>query len=109
MAGPLDLTNLAADIKSRNDEASYLNNLLSELFATLNPGFISPKSSVTETALKRHGSLRRVSHLDPAEIYAEQIKILDLALERLEDSFGGTASAVRPLMTMARSWPVNSS
>ena len=26
----LDLTNLAADIKSRNDEASYLNNLLSE-------------------------------------------------------------------------------
>ena len=47
------------------------------------------------------------SNLTPAEIYAEQIKILDLALERLEDSSGARASAVQPSMTMARSWLVN--
>ena len=33
----LDLTNLAADIKSRNDEASYLNNLLSEFIRNFEP------------------------------------------------------------------------
>ena len=33
----LDLTNLAADIKSRNDEASYLNNLLREFIRNFGP------------------------------------------------------------------------
>ena len=86
----LDLTNLAADIKSRNDEASYLNNLLSEFIRNFEPRLHIAEVQRYGDRIEAARIAPESSNLTPAEIYAEQIKILDLALERLEDSFGGT-------------------
>ena len=86
----LDLTNLAADIKSRNDEASYLNNLLSEFIRNFEPRLHIAEVQRYGDRIEAARIAPESSNLTPAEIYAEQIKILDLALERLEDAFGGT-------------------
>ncbi|MBL21572.1 MAG: hypothetical protein CMJ37_01830 [Phycisphaerae bacterium] len=86
----LDLTNLAADIKSRKDEASYLNNLLSEFIRNFEPRLHIAEVQRYGDRIEAARIAPESSNLSPAEVYAEQIKILDLALERLEDAFGGT-------------------
>ncbi len=86
----LDLTNLGADIKRRTDEASYLNNLLSEFIRNFEPRLHIAEVQRYEERIEAARIAPESSNLSPAEVYAEQIKILDLALERLEDSFGGT-------------------
>ena len=64
----LDLTNLAADIKSRNDEASYLNNLLSEFIRNFEPRLHIAEVQRYGDRIEAARIAPESSNLTPAEI-----------------------------------------
>jgi len=95
----LDLTNLRGEIKTREDEKSYLSTLLQEYARNF-------ESRLHITELQRYASELRAAKmahenttLAPEEIIAAQATLLATSLARLEDAVGGTrfdGTAVNP-------------
>lgn len=85
----LDLGNLRNEIKSRQDEASYLSNLLGEYGRNF-------ESRLHIAELQRYGNAVRNarlatenSNLTPEQVYAAQANVLSVSLDRLEAALGG--------------------
>ncbi|QHI70040.1 MotA/TolQ/ExbB proton channel family protein [Tichowtungia aerotolerans] len=85
----LDLTNLRSEIKSREQEKSYLANLLSEYIRNF-------ESRLHITELNRYNDVLESAKLAPQnsnlsdlEIYQAQAALVAASLERLEKGLGG--------------------
>jgi biopolymer transport protein ExbB len=86
----LDLSNLRSEIKTRQDEADYLSNLLSEYLRNFESGL-----HISE--LQRYADSVEEAKLAPenremmqGEVFAAQAQVLDRSLDRLEGALGGT-------------------
>lgn len=95
----LDLSNLRSEIKSRQEEATYLSNLLGEYIrnfeSRLHIAEIQRYRESLDTALLAPEN----SNLTEEEVYAAQTTMLSVSLERLHEALGGTTfdgSAVDP-------------
>ena len=85
----LDLTNLRSEIKSREQEKSYLSNLLGEYIRNF-------ESRLHITELHRYESVLESAKLAPEnnnlsdlEIYQAQAALVSASLERLDNALGG--------------------
>lgn len=85
----LDLSTLNAEIKSRQDEKSYLSNLLGEYIRNF-------ESRLHISELQRHKAILEAAKLAPessnltdVEIYYAQAALVGTSLERLHDALGG--------------------
>jgi len=86
----LDLGEAKGDIQDLEDEAAYLSGLLGD--------YIKSFDSLLHIAeLQRYGDAVEAARLAPQnenlstqEIYAEQVKVVDLSLDRLFEALGGT-------------------
>lgn len=86
----LDLTNLRSEIKSRQDETSYLSTLLGEYIRNF-------ESRLHITELQRYEKELEAAKLAPEntalseeQVFNEQAKLLTVSVDRLEDNLGGT-------------------
>jgi biopolymer transport protein ExbB len=86
----LDLNNLKSDIKSSQEERSYLSNLLNEYVRNF-------EARVHIAELQRYRDLLEAARLapdddslSPAEIYRAQTGMVDVSLERLLEQLGGS-------------------
>lgn len=86
----LDLSNLRTEIKSRQDEKSYVSNLLSEYLRNF-------ESRLHITELQRYKAVLASAKLAPEnsnlsdlEVYYAQSALVAASLERLHDALGGT-------------------
>ena len=89
-AANLDLTNLQARLKAREDERGYLSNLLDEYIRNF-------ESRVHVAELQRYRDLVRRAHtapenpdLPPSAVYAAQAAVVEASLDRLLDNAGGS-------------------
>ena len=89
----LDLTNLRSEIKSREQEKSYLANLLSEYIRNF-------ESRLHITELNRYNDVLESAKLAPEnsnlsdlEVYQAQAALVAASLERLENGLGGDSFA----------------
>lgn len=85
----LDLTNLRTEIKSRQEEASYLSTLLAEYIRNF-------ESRLHIAEVQRHRSTLDAARLAPEDtnlsqqdIYQQQAVLLTASLDRIEDLLGG--------------------
>jgi len=85
----LDLSNLRSEIKARNDEATYLTNLLGEYIRNFESGLHIAETNRYEQAIKKAKLAPENSNLSEEEVYETQAALLDLSLERLHDALGG--------------------
>ncbi len=86
----LDLSNLKAEIRTREEEATYLTNLLGEYLRNF-------ESRLHIAEIQRYEERLQVAKLAPddpdlsaAEVYQTQADMLAVSLERLHDALGGT-------------------
>ncbi|MCA9398639.1 MAG: MotA/TolQ/ExbB proton channel family protein [Candidatus Omnitrophica bacterium] len=95
----LDLSNLRNEIKSRQEEATYLSNLLSEYIRNFESRLhISEIQRYSEQLDAAKLALEN-TNLSNQEMFQEQAKLLTVSLERLDDALGGISfkgSAVDP-------------
>lgn len=85
----LDLTNLRNEIKSRNDEATYLSNLLSEYIRNFESRLhISEKQRYDEDLDKAKLAAEN-SSLSDLEVFQAQTELLSVSLDHLCDALGG--------------------
>ncbi len=86
----LDLSNLRQEIKSRQQEAAYLSNLLSEYIrnfeSRLHIAEIQRYRDIIETARLAPEN----SNLTEQQVYEAQASLLSTSLKRLDDALGGT-------------------
>ncbi|GJM23136.1 MAG: flagellar motor protein MotA [Planctomycetota bacterium] len=85
----LDLTNLRTEIGSRRDEAGYLSNLLSEYARNFESRLHIVELQRYAEPLEHTRLALENSNLDQDEVYAAEIGLLQLSLERLDDALGG--------------------
>lgn len=85
----LDLTNLKGEIKSRNEEASYISNLLTEYIRNF-------ESRIHIAEVKRYAEVLEKAKLAPensnltqTEVYEDQINVILASIVRLTDALGG--------------------
>lgn len=85
----LDLSNLRNELKNREQEASYLSNLLAEYIRNF-----EPRLHIAE--VNRHADVLREARLamdnhtlEPAEVYRRQIAVVESSLDRIEQLVGG--------------------
>ncbi|MBN1586361.1 MAG: MotA/TolQ/ExbB proton channel family protein [Candidatus Omnitrophica bacterium] len=86
----LDLSNLRNEIKSRQEESTYLSNLLSEYIRNF-------ESRLHIAELQRYQDFLETAKLAPEntnlsaeEVYQAQTALVSVSLERLHDALGGT-------------------
>ncbi len=91
----LDLNNLRNEIKAREQEKSYLSSLLSEYIRNLETRLHIIELTRYAEAIKAAGLATENSSLKPAEVFAEQVKVVDLSLQRLDGLIGGDRFAAR--------------
>ena len=86
----LDLSNLRDEVKSRQEETTYLSNLLSEYIrnfeARLHIAEIQRYREPLETAKLAPEN----SNLSKQEVYKAQAALVAASIERLHDALGGT-------------------
>lgn len=85
----LDLNNLRNEIKAREQEKSYLSSLLGEYIRNLETRLHIIELARYAEAIKAAGLATENSSLKPAEVFAEQVKVVDLSLKRLDNLIGG--------------------
>ncbi len=85
----LDLNNLRNEIKAREQEKSYLSSLLGEYIRNLETRLHIIELARYAEAIKAAGLATENSSLKPAEVFAEQVKVVDLSLKRLDSLIGG--------------------
>lgn len=85
----LDLSNLRSEIKSREQEKSYLSNLLSEYIRNFESRLHIAELSRYENVLEEAKLAPENSNLSDLEIYQSQAKLVSASLERLQKALGG--------------------
>ncbi len=85
----LDLSNLRSEIKSRQEEATYLSNLLGEYIRNFESRLHIAELQRYRDALTEAKLAPENSNLSEQEIYAAQAKLLATSLDRLDESLGG--------------------
>jgi biopolymer transport protein ExbB len=86
----LDLSNLRTEIKSREEEAVYLSNLLGEYIRNFESRLHIVELRRYAEPLETAKLAMENSNLSQEEVYAAQTELLKFSLARLEDSLGGT-------------------
>ncbi|MGQ0552973.1 MAG: MotA/TolQ/ExbB proton channel family protein [Planctomycetota bacterium] len=86
----LDLSNLRAEIKSRQDETTYLSNLLGEYIRNFESRLHIAELQRYETALESAKLAPENSTLNEEQVFQAQAALLSVSLERLHDALGGT-------------------
>ena len=86
----LDLSNLRSEIKSREQEAAYLSNLLGEYIRNFESRLHIVELQKYEDTLEKARLAVENSNLSDEEIYQIQAGMLKTALDRLDESLGGT-------------------
>ncbi|MBD3265955.1 hypothetical protein GF373_04740, partial [bacterium] len=95
----LDLSNLRSEIEKREQEATYLSNLLSEYIRNFETRLHIAELKRYETPLEEAKLAPENRNLSEQEIYEAQSELLKVSLERLFESLGGSrfeGSAVDP-------------
>ena len=89
----LDLTNLRAQIKSREDQSNYVANAIDEFVRNL-------ESRLHIAEVQRHGDVLTAkknaannANLDAVARLGVRLDLLDLALDRIDDALGGAVFA----------------
>lgn len=91
----LDLNNLRTEIKAREEEVSYLSNLLDGYIRNFESRLHIAEVQRYAEALEAARLAPENSKLSEAEVFAAQAALLDLSLDRLQDAVGGTRFAGR--------------
>jgi biopolymer transport protein ExbB len=86
----LDLSNLRSEIKSRQEEAAYLSNLLSEYTRNFESRLHIAETERYREPLEAAKLAPENSNLSEQEVYAAQANLLKVSLERLYDALGGS-------------------
>ena len=86
----LDLSNLRSEIKSRQQEATYLSNLLGEYIRNFESRLHIAEIQRYRKSLEKAKLAPENSNLSEQEIYQAQAGLLDVSLDRIEDALGGT-------------------
>lgn len=86
----LSLSNLRSEIKSREQEAAYLSNLLGEYIRNFESRLHIVELHRYEDKLEEANLALENSNLSELEVYKAQAGMLQTALDRLNDSLGGT-------------------
>lgn len=86
----LDLSNLRTEIKSRQEEATYLSNLLGEYIRNFESRLHIAELQRYQTPLEEAKLAMENSGLTEEQVYAAQAELLSVALDRLNDALGGT-------------------
>jgi biopolymer transport protein ExbB len=86
----LDLSNLRSEIKSRQDEATYLSNLLSEYIGNFESRLHIVEIQRYRDQIEAAKLAPENTNLSEQEVYEAQAKLLVVSLERLFDALGGT-------------------
>lgn len=86
----LDMSNLRSEIKSRQEEAAYLSNLLGEYIRNFESRLhIAEIQRYNEPLIDAKLSIDN-SNLSEQEVYAAQACLLAVSLDRLQDVLGGS-------------------
>lgn len=85
----LDLSNLKSEIKSREEEAGYLSNLLSDYLRNFESGLHIAEIQRYEAALSIAKLAPENRELWQGDVFAAQAQLLDRSLDRLEGALGG--------------------
>ncbi len=86
----LDLTNLRSEIKGRDDEVSYLSNLLSDYIRNFDSGLHIAEVHRYEEPLETARLAPEDNALSQQEIFEAQAALLQISLGRLHEALGGT-------------------
>ncbi len=86
----LDLSNLRNEIKMRQEEVTYLSNLLSEYFRNFESRLHIAEIQRYEEALNTAKLAPENSNLPIREVFQAQAGLVALSLERLNEALGGT-------------------
>lgn len=86
----LDLSNLRSEIKSRQEEATYISNLLGEYVRNFESRLHIAEVQRYREALETAKLAPENSNLSEQEIFEAQAALLAVSLERLGDALGGT-------------------
>lgn len=85
----LDLTNLRSEIKSREQEKSYLSNLLSEYIRNFESRLHIAELHRYDEVLEAAKLAPENSNLSDQEVYQAQAALVSASLERLQNALGG--------------------
>ena len=85
----LDLTNLSNEIKARQEEVSYLSNLMLEYLRNAESGMHIAELQRWRAPLEQARLAADNSALGKREVFEKQLAALSATIDRLEDSFGG--------------------
>lgn len=85
----LDLSNLNSELKARNDERTYLSNLLTQYLEGFETGLHIAELSRYGGAVEEAKLAPENTNLTELEVYRAQAGILDVSLDRLEAALGG--------------------
>lgn len=86
----LDLSNLRSEIKSRQEEATYISNLLGEYIRNFESRLHIAEVQRYRAQIESAKLAPENSNLTELEIYKAQTDILSVSLKRLNDTLGGT-------------------
>ena len=89
----LDLSNLRNEIKSRDEEASYLSNLLAEYARNFESRLHIAELQRYEDELEQAKLALENNNLGEQAVYAVQAGLVETSLARLLDALGGTRFA----------------
>lgn len=86
----LDLSNLRTEIQSRQEESTYLSNLLGEYVRNFESRLHISEIERYRESLETAKLAAENSHLSRQEVYEAQAELLQASIERLNDALGGT-------------------
>lgn len=85
----LDLTNLRSEIKSREDEANYLSNLLGEYVRNFETRLHIAELQRYEDVLEQAKLAPDNNNLSEKQVFEAQTALVSASIERLRDAIGG--------------------
>ncbi len=86
----LDLNNLRAEIKSRQEESTYLSSLLGEYTRNFEARLHIAEIQRYAAPLEAAKSAVENSNLSEQEVYSAQAALLNVSVERLKEALGGS-------------------
>ena len=86
----LDLSNLRSEIKSRQEEAAYLSNLLGEYIRNFESRLHIAEIQRYQQPLEDAKLAAENSNLSEEQVYQAQAGLLSVSLQRLDEALGGS-------------------
>lgn len=86
----LDLTNLSNEIKGRQEEVTYLSNLMTEYLRNVETGLHIAELQRWRAPLEGARNAAEDSSKSKQQIFEAQLKALEASLDRIEGAFGGS-------------------